>query len=334
MQTENILPTRRAIWLGATFGAMALVNLGWASQQLAYAYFSGEGFDVDVPMFLLVAGLFLLATYAASYQLRKVLRQLGHLHGYRRRTIMAEYDPPCSPGVAGALLDGDFDVAEVKAMLISLDQRGFFTRTPFPGGENWTLSHTTTDKLTHSESVLIKSLFANVDTLQLPAMLDRLSGTGSVHDAVLTEAREAGLLVRPTASSLLLSSLLNVARGFGYFVIGLMFSELIFDWDAVSVIHYPRYPVHLWQLLFIVALIAIIVIVAGGAYVRAFVTARGQDLSVDIAGFYYFIKMVFADPARYQAQTDLVKYYPYAVAFRLPAKLPKDTETNWDVLIG
>jgi hypothetical protein len=333
---ENILPTRRAIWFSTVLGVLALFDLGWAAEQLAYAYFSGEGLDADVPTYLFAAALFLFATYAASYQLRKICRQLGHLHGLRRRVVMAQYDAPCSPGVAGALVDGEFDLAEIKGTMIYLAQRGYLERTPDPaGGEVWSVGREDVSDLRPSEVTLIVTLFANSYNLRLPAMADRLGAASkAIHDEILADGRAAGFIHPAPVVPELVRFFHQLALGTGYFVITIMFMELIFDWHNTTTILYPRYPVHLWQLLFIIALILIVLVVAGGAYVRAFVTARGMDLSADIAGFYLFIKKVFENPNRYLAKSDIEKYYPYAVAFRLPAKLPDEAAEQWQILLS
>ncbi|HSX02398.1 MAG TPA: hypothetical protein VLI05_03750 [Candidatus Saccharimonadia bacterium] len=333
--SENILPSRRTIWAGAIFGALALIDLSFTAWQLAYAYFSGQGLDADVPSFLIDAGLFLFAAYAASYQLRKIFRQLGHLHGLRRQVVIAEYDLPCSPGVAGALLDGDFDLAETKGMMIYLNQQGYLVRTPTADGEVWTVGRDDLSGLRPSEATLLVSLFAVADKLILPIMADRLSlASHATHDDILAEGRAMGLIKPAPKVPKFFLALHGVALNIGYAIIAFMFFLDIFFWHDVVTVNYPRYPVHLWQLLFIVALVLVVLSVAGGAYVRALVTARGLDLSTDIAGFYLFIKTVFAHPGAYLAKSDLEKYYPYAVAFRLPVTLPDGADEQWAILLG
>ncbi len=329
---ETILPTRTAIWAGTTFALLVLGDLGIAAFQLAYGYFSGQGLDVAVPEFLAGAGLLLLATYAASYQLRRLARQLGHLAGLRRRVVMAQYDPPCGPGVAGALLDGSFDIAEIKAMMIDLAQRGYLTRTVVAEGEIWTHAASQAG-LRSSERRLLRRLFATRNRLTLPAMSGYLYDVRrEVHDAILAEGQAAGLIAPITPARHTLRELHHIVLLLGYGVSGLMLIGWLTDPSHLLAINYPRYPVHLWQLLFIVGQIAIVLGVAGTAYARSFITARGLDLSTDIAGFYLFIRLVFTDPGRDLSQSDSQKYYPYAVAFRLAARLPAQ-QHDWDVLL-
>jgi hypothetical protein len=313
---EQILP-RYQIFLYAGLGALGAFDMTYASAQLAYGYFTGIGLDVTQSDFIHDAMLFLALTYVCAYALRALFRYWGLRRTLNQRLVIANYEAPCPPAVAGVLYDGIFDTGEVTAALLDLEYRGFVEQDEAKDGQKYIkrLSANPEDLLPF-EQLFLDELFGLEAEIRLSKLDPRLMQAGqAMHDRIYQQALAEGLIRRPNSWDRLFAMINTGLANFGFAAAFIVATHSLDP--STYTITCPCYPVYAWQLGFIVLQLGILIAVCGQAYRAALLSQSGRDLQVQLAGFYLFLKVAYVERLSSLSPEEQAKYYPYAVALRL-----------------
>lgn len=298
------------------YAAVTLFTLTLGAVQLGWAYFSGHGLDVDVATFLVVGLIFLLVAYATMRKLHQMMFLLGLKRRAKEQIIIAEYDlEGITPVEAGIIIDTYSNHQELSSILKQLQHKKWIEIERHQS-KAVIVQNLSGDELTKSEQVFYFKLFSRTNRLELPLAADYVKKAFSEMTDSISEDLKARGLIKPKASTIrtkLDKFLRGVALFFQIIVLMSLFSP-----DSYRVL-YPRYPVHLWQLVYILLLIGIVVGVPLYSYLQEVYSKKGWDTYRRVAGLYLFLKVALKDQlqTRHLANSELKKYEAYALAFGL-----------------
>jgi|GEM_PF-4512662 len=300
------------------FGFVTILILIQAAYQLGWGYLTGQGLDVNLADYMLEAPLFLLIAFHATYQLQGLLAWRGLKRRAKQQIIVAEYEfNEISPAEAGVMLDTFSGESEYIAMLRSLEYKGWIT-VDIRSTEATIIYRGSGAVLSSEESLLAKALFSRVNILRLP--MDRVvlqRAFVKVKTSIAESLTSQGFLPvsKPmsTAYKLIDYVLRSVAILFQSVLLINLFQKE--SWH----INYPRYPVQLWQLIYIVVLAIVVVCLPLRSYLHERYSPRGWEVYRKVAGYYLYLEVALLQQLRTKTlpSKELEKINPYALAFGL-----------------
>jgi len=306
-----------SIGLAQAYAAMVFGTLSFASYQLWHAYSSGEGLDASSVEFIGPAIMFLVAAIGAAAQLRRVTLRLALRRQAKAETVIHEHEILLSPIEAGIMIDAYSNSNEILATLTSLEIKGYLDDS-LSGGQSGLRLRQSEQQLTVDEAIFLKHMFNSTSEISESDVDSALRAAGSeMHKAAFKRLLANGDVPLLSAWGKIQYFVLRTFSIVG-FAIGLLLFSLLFNENSYR-INYPRYPVELWQLGFIVLLMLILVAVPLQAYFTKVFTKRGMEKYRQAAGLYMYIETVlkgkFEDGHLAKSERDY--YLPYAQALGL-----------------
>lgn len=312
------LVSRSHALMYAAFGLMTIAILIFSAYQLAWGYFTGQGLDINLYTFCIEALVFLVTAYFATTQLTSLLAWFGLRRRAKQHTIIAQYDiSDVSPAEAGVMLDTMSGKSELLAMIRGLEAKKHLSVAVTPASAR--LQHLDgREELSDEEKVFIRELFRDGSILTLPVDRVKLLQAYKVTEKSIAQALvRKGYIPEQHRAPVAVYEARQVLKIVSYVVqfilfIGLFQSE---TWQ----ISYPRYPVQLWQLIFVALLLVIVVYLPALAYWRERYSPQGWEVYRKVSGLYLYMEVALRQQLRQRAlaPSELAKLEPYALAFGL-----------------
>jgi hypothetical protein len=326
-QLEIVLTKRYMSCLYLLFGLVICVWWWGMSKQFIEAYMELGVFDVTPTEFFLIDTFaFFPLLLVGCYMIRGVIQQIRLHYWFKNQVNIPQYSSSYSPAMAGYAIDYEFGLKEAYALLLDLHFRDIITLSSTPGSVSVRLN-TIDDTVAMYEKVFLELLFATNQTIELDTPVSmRLIEAAEVSQVYLiSQMQRQGTI--PTTRKLH-----KVFRSLARYIfwvagiIGLSVAyDYIFRYDIISVILYPRYPIHMIQLWLhtLLTLLGLIVLVSG--FRPRFIQGEKHLFFrswLEAAGFKQYLQQVYKDRLhpnniRLQDASTVKTITPYMIAFGL-----------------
>ncbi len=337
---EIILSKRIAVVVYSVIGISILAHMVSSCLQFWNAYHHLGEFDVTPNEFLIIAILFFLPFWTTGALILRAVIQRMRLAIWARRSFrIVGYSTKLLPAEAGLLVDYEYNNKELVATLLDLHYKNYLTISINHGQVYLSRLEPVNPNTTSYETELMNHLFKGEQSRVFSSLSDPalLSCGAKAHLTLVSSMQSDGKLRPEKRDSPAVRNMFRIV----YSIAGLIgiasICSLIFAYDEVSSVVYPRFPVHVLQLW----LLGILVIFVSGVMLSGFWprlkdTSESDHMSwMEAVGFMGYLKMVFAsrfesDMLQTQDPDTIKSYLPYAVAFGV---VPIDEKTIANAIV-
>lgn len=324
---EILFSKRLVAFFYGIAGLFVMLHLFSSSRQFIDAYYTLGEFDVTLgAFFFITVGLFLPFHVTGALILRALIQRVRLAIWARNAFTFYTDRISLTPAEAGVIVDTEFNRKELVATLLDLHTRGVIELTIHDDNSITVMPADTTQPLNLYEQQLMDNLFPVKRPAHFSSFGDHvlIRLAEGAHKVLIQQLQLRKMLQQEKGQWNKWRWIFRVIYSIAGLVGGLNLYAMLFEYENITRIEYPRYPVYPVELYLLIGLLVVVaaIIISGfwPKFSNDYLKNPQHLIWMEAAGFMLYQKTVYKDRLSIDnietQDTDTIRRYaPYAVAF-------------------